>query len=143
LRSMFLLWNPESSKWAAQASRKYHKALPERPDRPRDWYEEPDKDKRIDRTVLVEQCGCKRKISAHTMVDYQGGDHGNSSMSTCSFHSFYRGAKQKVMRKNIFLFSISSFNNANFIIIGCGIFVLRKSKFNARKREKILSGNQR
>ena len=31
------------------------------------------------------------------MVDYEGGDHGNKSISTCSFHSFHRGAKQKVL----------------------------------------------
>ena len=30
------------------------------------------------------------------MVTYEGGDHGNSSISTCSEHSFHRGAKQKV-----------------------------------------------
>ena len=48
----------------------------------------------------MEQCDCKREILSHTMVTYEGGDHGNSSISTCSEHSFHRGAKQKV---NLFL----------------------------------------
>ena len=69
--------------------------------RPKDWYEEPEKgDRRIKRLVNVEQCNCKREILSHTMVTYEGGDHGNSSISTCSEHSFHRGAKQKV---NLFL----------------------------------------
>ena len=66
--------------------------------RPKDWYEEPEKgDRRIKRIVNVEQCNCKREILSHTMVTYEGGDHGNSSISTCSEHSFHRGAKQKVI----------------------------------------------
>ncbi len=99
LKSMFVLWNPESSKWAVQASRKYRRALEVRPQRPRDWDPEPDRDQVADRSVLVEQCGCKRNIKAHTMVSYNGQDHGegiNSNMSTCSHHSYHRGAKQKV-----------------------------------------------
>ena len=69
--------------------------------RPKEWYEEPEKgDRRIKRIVNVEQCNCKREILSHTMVTYEGGDHGNSSISTCSEHSFHRGAKQKV---NVFL----------------------------------------
>ena len=74
-KTMFSLWNPESSKWAVQASRNYKKALDIRSSRPKDWYPEPDKDRRIKRTVEVEQCGCQREILAHTMVDYEGGDH--------------------------------------------------------------------
>ena len=101
-KSMLTLWNPESSKWAQEASRKYKKALNLRQPRPRDWYDEPEKgDRRIKRVVDVEQCGCKREILAHTMVTYEGGDHGNSSISTCSHHSFHRGAKQKVMLVSI------------------------------------------
>ena len=105
-KTMFSLWNPESSKWAVQASRKYKKALDMRPSKPKDWYPEPDKDRRIKRTVEVEQCGCQREILAHTMVDYEGGDHGNKSISTCSYHSFYRGAKQKIV-------SFSFYGNPN------------------------------
>ena len=105
-KTMFSLWNPESSKWAVQASRKYKKALELRPARPKDWYPEPDKDRRIKRTVEVEQCGCQREILAHSMVDYEGGDHGNKSISTCSYHSFYRGAKQKIV-------SFSFYGNPN------------------------------
>ena len=105
-KTMFSLWNPESSKWAVQASRNYKKALDIRSSRPKDWYPEPDKDRRIKRTVEVEQCGCQREILAHTMVDYEGGDHGNKSISTCSYHSFYRGAKQKIV-------SFSFYGNPN------------------------------
>lgn len=97
-KSMLTLWNPESSKWAVQASKGYKKALNVRASRPKDWYEEPEKgDRRIKRIVNVEQCNCKREILAHTMVTYEGGDHGNSSISTCSEHSFHRGAKQKIV----------------------------------------------
>ena len=96
-KSMLTLWNPESSKWAVQASKRYKKALVLRDSRPSDWYDEPEKgDRRIKRIVDIEQCDCKREILAHTMVTYEGGDHGNSSISTCSQHSFHRGAKQKV-----------------------------------------------
>ena len=105
-KTMFSLWNPESSKWAVQASRNYKKALDIRSSRPKDWYPEPDKDRSIKRTVEVEQCGCQREILAHTMVDYEGGDHGNKSISTCSYHSFYRGAKQKIV-------SFSFYGNPN------------------------------
>ena len=96
-KGMLTLWNPESSKWAAQASRKYKKALDLREPRPREWYDEPEKgDRRIKRIVHVEQCGCQREILAHTMATYEGGDYANSSISTCSLHSFHRGAKQKI-----------------------------------------------
>jgi len=95
---MIDIWNPESSKWAVQASKKYKMVLERRgPSRPKDWFDEPDKDRRIKRKVEIEHCGCHREILAHTMVDYEGGDHGNKSISTCSFHSFHRGAKQKVL----------------------------------------------
>jgi len=97
-KSMLTLWNPESSKWAVQASKRYKKALVLRDSRPSDWYDEPEKgDRRIKRIVDIEQCDCKREILAHTMVTYEGGDHGNSSISTCSQHSFHRGAKQKIV----------------------------------------------
>ena len=61
------------------------------------WYEEPDKDRRITRTVEIDRCNCQRKISAHTMTTYDGDDTANKSISTCSFHSYYRGAKQKTV----------------------------------------------
>ena len=94
---MFLLWNPESSKWAAQVSGRYRDLVESRKTSPRDWYEEPDRDSIVDRTVEVEQCSCKRKIRAHTMITYEGEDFGgNTSVSACSKHSFARGAKQKV-----------------------------------------------
>lgn len=97
-KSMLTLWNPESSKWAVQASRKYKKALEIREPRPKEWDEEPERgDRRIKRVVDIEQCKCQREILAHTMVTYEGGDYGNKSISTCSFHSFHRGAKQKVV----------------------------------------------
>lgn len=98
IRSMFLLWNPESSKWAAQVSGRYRHLVEHRAPAPKDWYEEPDRDAIVDRDVVVEQCGCTRKIRAHTMITYEGEDFGgNKSVSACSTHSFSRGAKQKVI----------------------------------------------
>ena len=41
------------------------------------------------------------------MIDFEGGDHtSNNSISTCSYHSFYRGAKQKIV-------SFSFYGNPN------------------------------
>ena len=51
------------------------------------------------RTVKLDRCGCERRIKGHgTMMMYDGpGDIGvNSSISTCSRHSYLRGAKQRV-----------------------------------------------
>ena len=108
IRSMFLLWNPESSKWAAQVSGRYRDLVERRTPAPKDWFEEPDRDAVVDRSVVVEQCGCSRKIRAHTMITYEGEDYGgNKSVSACSFHSFARGAKQKVCVNH---FKYSSFH---------------------------------
>ena len=60
---MIDIWNPESSKWAVQASKKYKMALERRrQSRPKDWFDEPDKDRRIKRKVEIEHCGCHREI---------------------------------------------------------------------------------
>ena len=60
---MIDIWNPESSKWAVQASKKYKIALERRrQSRPKDWFDEPDKDRRIKRKVEIEHCGCQREI---------------------------------------------------------------------------------
>ena len=60
---MIDVWNPESSKWAVQASKKYKMALERRrQSRPKDWFDEPDKDRRIKRKVEIEHCGCQREI---------------------------------------------------------------------------------
>ena len=51
------------------------------------------------RTVKLDRCGCEKKVKGHaTMMLYDGnGDAGaNSSVSTCSQHSYLRGAKQRV-----------------------------------------------
>merc|ERR1719330_1954302 len=70
---MIDIWNPESSKWAVQASKKYKIALERRrQSRPKDWFDEPDKDRRIKRKVEIEHCGCQREILAHKMVDFEG-----------------------------------------------------------------------
>ena len=60
---MIDIWNPESSKWAVQASKKYKIALERRrQSRPKDWFDELDKDRRIKRKVEIEHCGCQREI---------------------------------------------------------------------------------
>ena len=60
---MIDIWNPESSKWAVQASKKYKMALERRrQSRPKDWFDEPDKDRRIKRKVEIGHCGCHREI---------------------------------------------------------------------------------
>ena len=50
------------------------------------------------RTAKLDRCGCDRKIKGHaTMMVYDGAEEGvNSSVSTCSKHSYLRGAKQRV-----------------------------------------------
>ena len=98
LKSMIKLWNPESSKWAVQASKKYKMAMAMKGNaKSKDWFDEPKRDRRMKRVVYIDRCNCHREILAHTMVTYEGGDHGNKSISTCSHHSFPRGAKQKVV----------------------------------------------
>jgi hypothetical protein len=57
IRSMFLLWNPESSKWAAKVSGRYRKLVERRTKGPPDWYAEPDRDSVVERSVEVEQVG--------------------------------------------------------------------------------------
>jgi len=103
---MFLLWNPESSKWAAHVSGRYRDLVEQRTPSPKDWYEEPDRDAIVDRSVEVEQCGCTRKIRAHTMITYEGEDYG-----ACSYHSFARGAKQKVGAYPSSSFKVGATNN--------------------------------
>lgn len=98
VKSMINMWNPESSQWAIQASRKYKLALSARsPIKPKDWYPEPEIDEEIKRKVTVDRCGCQRTIKAHTMEIYTNENISNKTISTCSLQSYYRGAKQKVV----------------------------------------------
>ena len=57
----------------------------------------------ITRTVKLDRCNCERKVNGHgSMMVYDGIEEGvNSSVSTCSRHSYLRGAKQRVKYASI------------------------------------------
>lgn len=99
MKSMLQMWNPKSSKWAARISKKYREALNIRGDRQPPGWTPVNDDEMIWRTVKLDRCGCERKIKGHgSMMVYDGIEEGvNSSVSTCSRHSYLRGAKQRVI----------------------------------------------
>ena len=84
--------------WAARISKKYREALNIRGDRQPPGWTPVNDDDMISRTVKLDRCGCERKIKGHgSMMVYDGIEEGvNSSVSTCSRHSYLRGAKQRV-----------------------------------------------
>merc|ERR1719414_251448 len=96
MKSMLQMWNPKSSKWAARISKKYREALNIRGDRQPPGWTPVNDDEMIWRTVKLDRCGCERKVKGHgSMMVYDGIEEGvNSSVSTCSRHSYLRGAKQ-------------------------------------------------
>ena len=85
-------------KWAGRISKKYQNALKRRGDRRPPGWDPPEEQEMIWRTAKLDRCGCDRKIKGHaTMMVYDGAEEGvNSSVSTCSKHSYLRGAKQRV-----------------------------------------------
>ena len=84
--------------WAARISKKYREALNIRGDRQPPGWTPVNDDEMIWRTVKLDRCGCERKVKGHgSMMVYDGIEEGvNSSVSTCSRHSYLRGAKQRV-----------------------------------------------
>ena len=84
--------------WAGRISKKYQNALRKRGDRRPPGWNPPTDGEMVSRTVKIERCGCERQIKGHrTMMVYDGAEDGvNSSISTCSRHSYLRGAKQRV-----------------------------------------------
>ena len=96
-KDMMAMWNPKASKWASQASSKYRKLLPQRQSFPPAWKALRDQESTF-RTVKIEECGCKRKVKGHKNQMLYDGTEANSTVSTCSKHSFLRGFKQRVRK---------------------------------------------
>ena len=95
-KGMIGLWNPKQSAWAQQASKDYRKLLRDRIGFPPAWKPLTDKESTM-RKVQVEQCGCQRTVRGHKDVMVFDRTEGNSSISTCSKHSYLRGFKQRII----------------------------------------------
>ena len=59
--------------------------------------------------VNVDRCSCEKTVKAHnTMIEYDGVEEDfNSSISTCSKHSYSRGEKQRVQTYILYIHKLN------------------------------------
>ena len=99
IKSMIMLWNPEASKWATNASVTYRERM-SLIDQKASWVPVENSPPKSDVESRIEQCDCVRRIPSTPYTDDEGDDLGSRpalNTSMCSEHSHDRGPNQRVI----------------------------------------------
>lgn len=157
IKSMIMLWNPEASKWAGNASAVYkygarrhfaypiltynllicRKQLELLDEDEASWSPVEDPVEMTEVSSVLEQCGCTRKVMA-------AATDAALNASMCSEHSFDRGSHQRVHNYSAGFRLILSMLTRSGLASDAGdrLLLLREPGLQAGQGEEVLPGHQ-